>query len=799
MNKTNHLLRAVCTVFAAALMAGCSACLAARAPGFHPSWAAVYLAALASAAAVQLGRRSAPWAIGAAAAILIALGAIAAVYFSDLAAGVKALLDPLLEMNPADAANAGTGMGMALLLAVALGAMFTLLLHAISGAAFVLLVLVAAVLCALTVNPEISVWTALPGLAAGAAAFGLPGVSHRDGVRPVLVIPALMLSLLALLIAPAQNTTWQPLEHLAQRVRAIVEDYIRFTEERIAFSINEEGYDHAGMIGDTVVAMLGGPADPDHGAVMRVTSDSRLLLRGAIKRSYTGYSWVDDVPKARYLYYDFTHRGVRQDVFNSETAEDLDGFRLKTARVEMLDSGTSTLFVPGHLAEFEMGLKDAVYYNSAGEIFLTREVQPGDSYALRAYAADDNQALIAAAAKLQGAKDENYDRALADYTALPDGISSRVYALAVELTKDAGNPAEKALAIQEYLAKNYEYTLEGRYPDAGKDFVSWFLLEEKKGYCSYFASSMAVMCRIAGMPARYVEGYFVPAAGETVLTGENAHAWVEVYLKGLGWVAFDPTARSMELSGDLPDENAGDGYDRHGTEDESGRENPFGGELPEDEPTPSPTPDIGSDPDPTPESDIGMNHPESTPTPDPGEAPDDGGDENPPEEPQQDPAPQDAPDDPDRDPESGHVWLWILAALILIAVIVLAVLWVKKRLRNTDPLILCASVRSGALAGVILYRGILTLLAQTGLAPMNGETPQAFALRADAAISNPAYLRFVDGVVTGRYSGKGFGKETLENGRRAYGVFLRGMRRGEKLRFCIRRIFHGLGSFENIP
>lgn len=795
MNKTNHLLRTLCTVAAAALMAGCSAYLAARTPGFHPSWAAVYFAAFAASAVTQLGRRGSAWAIGAASAVLIALGALTALYFGDLAAGVQALMDPLLEMNPAENANAAAGTGLALLLAVSLGALFNLLLHAISGAAFVLLVLIASVLCALTVNPEISIWAALPGLAAGVAAFGLPGVSHKDGVRPVLVVPALVLALLAFMIAPAQNTTWAPLEQLAQRVRAIVEDYIRFTEERVAFSINEEGYDHAGMIGDTVVAMLGGAADPDDGAVLRVQSDSQLLLRGTIKRSYTGYSWVDDVPKARYLYYDFTHRGVREDVFDSENARKLDGFGLKRARVEMLDAGTSTLFVPGQMAEFEMGLSDAVYYNSAGEIFLTRPVQRGDSYAFSAYIPDSHQALVSAAAKLQASKDENYDRMLADYTALPDGVSSRVYALAVELTGGTNNPAEKALAIQEYLAKNYTYTLEGRYPDAGEDFVSWFLLEEKQGYCSYFASAMAVMCRIAGMPARYVEGYFVPAAGESVLTGKNAHAWVEVYLKGLGWVAFDPTARSMELSGDTPEHNPG-GYDDSGVEEEDGRENPFDGLHPEDEPSPSPTPDVGSNPDPTPENDSGANDPEPTPTPENGDAPPSDGEEPPP---QQDPSPQDAPKDSSKDADSNHAWMWVLIVLILIAAIVLAVLWVKKRLQDTDPLNMCASVRSGALAGMVLYRGILTLLAQMGLAPMNGETPQAFALRADAAISNPAYLRFVDGVVTGRYSGKGFGRETLDNGRKAYAVFLRNMRRGEKLRFCIRRIFHGLGSFENIP
>ena len=105
MNKTNHLLRAACTVFAAALMAGCSAYLAARAPGFMPSWAAVYFAAFAASAVVQLGRRGTAWAIGAGAAILIALGALTALYFGDLAAGAKALLDPLLEINPAEAAQ----------------------------------------------------------------------------------------------------------------------------------------------------------------------------------------------------------------------------------------------------------------------------------------------------------------------------------------------------------------------------------------------------------------------------------------------------------------------------------------------------------------------------------------------------------------------------------------------------------------------------------------------------------------------------------------------------------------------
>ena len=825
MNKFNHLLRAACTALAAALMAGCSAYLAARTPGFALSWPAVYLTALCAAVAVQLGRRGTAWAIGAGAALAIGMGALMAAYFADLSAGVRAAMDPLLEMDAAAGSAACTG--MALMLALALGAAFALLLHAVSGAPFVLLVLLASVICALTLNREISVWAALPGLAAGVAAFGLPGVSHKDGVRPVLMIPALVLALLAFWIAPAENTTWGPLENLAESVRSVVEDYIRFTEERIAFSINEEGYDHAGMIGDEVVAMLGGPADPADEPVMQVQADGELLLRGAIKRTYTGYSWVDDTPKARYLYYDFTHRGTRNDVFDAENTEDVAGFSLHSARIEMLSEGTSTLFVPGQLAEFDMGLADAVYYNSAGEIFLTRPVQPGDSYALLARTPDSDEALIAAAAAYQSQQDAAYDRALEEYTALPGGIDSRVYALAVELTKDTNNAAEKAIAIRQYLAENCEYTLDGRYPDVDEDFVSWFLLEEKRGYCSYFASAMAVMCRIAGMPARYIEGYHVPAhSGDEalVLTGENAHAWVEVYLKGLGWVAFDATARTQEMNGDAPAE---DGYSQHAVEDEGGQENPFEGQHPEDGPTPSPTPDVGANPDPTPEGgDEGLNDPgdEPTPTPDPqeGDSSPDGGEENgdadsqdPPgaeepeddgQDPQDDSDNQDPPENPD-DPNNSDdpqdkdkkPWLWVLLGLILLALLALAVLLVRRRLEETDPLRLCAATRSGMMAGMILYRAMLTLLSQMGLAPMNGETPQAFARRATANLPNDAYERFVDDVVASRYSGRPLSRESVQDGCEAYTVFLNGMRRGEYLRFCIRRIFHGLGSFENIP
>ena len=792
MDRTNRLLRAICTALTAALMAGCAAYLTARAMGFDVPWLGVYVLALAASAAVQVFRRGAMWAVGAGAALVLAFGALLAVYLPKIMDMVRAL--PEGEAAEVIAGHAAAGSGVAYILGFGLGVLTAGLMRAPSGAPFAILVLLAAVICALAVNEDLSLWAALPGLAAGVAAFGLPADARRDGISPMLLAPALMLAVLALMLAPGQRATWEPLERLAERVRSLVEDYVRFTEERMAFSINEKGYDHAGMIGDSVVAMLGGPANPSTDAVMRVETDADLLLRGTIKRTYTGYSWVDDQTKARYLYYDFTHRRVRGAAFDAETTAGSAAFAEHSASVEMLAKGTSTLFVPAQLASFDMGLADAVYYNSTGEIFLTREVAPGDSYALTARLPVSDEALIAAAEEHSGDADERWTAAYADYASLPAGIDTRVYALAVELTQSTRNSAQKAFAIQNYLAQNYRYTLDGGYPPENADFVSWFLLEAGEGYCSYFASAMTVMCRMVGLPARYVEGYAVHAqpGGDAVVTGENAHAWVVVYLNGLGWVAFDPTARTREQQGDGEldgDDNTADG--NGGGTDEWGDPDSDGGQDLDPNsllPSPSPSQDLGPTPTPDPNSGDGDNSEDGD---QPSPPPEDGGDADWPQT-------QDDPNEPERN--RSFAWLWILLIVLLVlALIALFVLWLRRRLRDTDPLAVSAGAESADEAALILYRAMLTLLSQLGLAPQNGETPEAFAQRVVQTLPNPDYVRFVREVARCRYAGREAEHAAVEHGRRAYAAFLRKLRRSERVRFDARRVLRGLGSTETIP
>jgi len=128
---------------------------------------------------------------------------------------------------------------------------------------------------------------------------------------------------------------------------------------------------------------------------------------------------------------------------------------------------------------------------------------------------------------------------------VPDITPQRVYDLVYEIIYGLDNDFDKIMAIRDYLIQ-FPYTLAPQHVPYGVCFVDHFLFEGQEGYCTYYASAMAVMSRIAGVPSRYVEGFLLPA-GDTdpaifVVTNLMAHAWVEVYLEGYGWLIVEATA-----------------------------------------------------------------------------------------------------------------------------------------------------------------------------------------------------------------------------------------------------------------
>ncbi len=159
------------------------------------------------------------------------------------------------------------------------------------------------------------------------------------------------------------------------------------------------------------------------------------------------------------------------------------------------------------------------------------------------------------------------------YTILPEeGLINIKRDFAPDRVKTrTGSITEKIEYVKNYLHQNTQYSLTpGKLPK-GKDFVEYFVYENKVGYCAHYASAATLMLRTLGVPARYIEGYAVgseaiyrsagsqettrytnTSAMSSIVTQSevnvmdyNAHAWVEVYFDNCGWVPVEFTPGSI--------------------------------------------------------------------------------------------------------------------------------------------------------------------------------------------------------------------------------------------------------------
>ena len=145
-----------------------------------------------------------------------------------------------------------------------------------------------------------------------------------------------------------------------------------------------------------------------------------------------------------------------------------------------------------------------------------------------------------------------------DFTRVPGNVPEIVRTTAGTVAGSASSPYEKAMAIQRYLrSAEFTYSLQSPvqngYDGNGLSVLADFL-DQKSGYCIHYASAMAVMARLEGIPSRIAVGYApgrltgatVTVAGQGTLPefevdARDAHAWPELYFQGLGWVPFEPT------------------------------------------------------------------------------------------------------------------------------------------------------------------------------------------------------------------------------------------------------------------
>ena len=130
--------------------------------------------------------------------------------------------------------------------------------------------------------------------------------------------------------------------------------------------------------------------------------------------------------------------------------------------------------------------------------------------------------------------------------AAPPVTTDRVRALAAQVTANAPTTYDKVRALEAWMGANTEYTLDIPPLPDGEDAVDQFLFVDQQGFCEQIGTSLVVMLRSLGIPARLAVGYATgernPFTGLYEVRAKDAHAWAEVYFPGIGWQGFDPTA-----------------------------------------------------------------------------------------------------------------------------------------------------------------------------------------------------------------------------------------------------------------
>jgi len=201
---------------------------------------------------------------------------------------------------------------------------------------------------------------------------------------------------------------------------------------------------------------------------------------------------------------------------------------------------------------------DRAYALDDGTVRAGVELGPGAVYSVVSRRPPVTEAVLRGERALHGfsavvARRPPPPELVARYTQLPDSTPLRVRALAADVTVGAATVYDKVRALEAWMGDHTRYTLDVPALPAGADAVEQFLFVDRRGFCEQIGTSLVVLLRSLGIPARLTVGFTPgernPFTGMYQVRARDAHAWAEVFFPGIGWQAFDPTA-DVPLAGD---------------------------------------------------------------------------------------------------------------------------------------------------------------------------------------------------------------------------------------------------------
>jgi hypothetical protein len=295
--------------------------------------------------------------------------------------------------------------------------------------------------------------------------------------------------------------------------------------------------------------------------VIRVKSPVGALWRGATFDQYTGRGWKNTQDASDTLTSTTPAGGAGSNTFDASSPEPLSTFALPspsmsppvgkskkvTQQFRLLGSYISHVY--GASEPRTVRIPDIrLTVDGAGTMQLHRSLNSG---------------MYHVESEVPDWSPEDLREASQDYPPVVSGIylqvppdNAGVYAHlrdeAQRVTSGITNNYDKVCALEQWVGAQCKYNTNTPAVPGGVDVVDYFLFTAKQGYCDSFATSLAMMCRSIGIPARVANGFLTGdldrSRGEYVVKEKDKHQWTEVYFPNYGWIPFDPTALAEDIS-----------------------------------------------------------------------------------------------------------------------------------------------------------------------------------------------------------------------------------------------------------
>ena len=300
--------------------------------------------------------------------------------------------------------------------------------------------------------------------------------------------------------------------------------------------------------------------------VLKIKAPPRSVYwRATTLDVYDGTRWIEQHTPLRPQLFDGRLDLTQDDPLVPPAARDPQSWHRVDVEVEAL--ADNHLIAPSVPVGYGLDFGGPQFWQG-GTGTLPRELDRGDRYAAWSYSPSPTPANLASVKAVYPTAVTPYLEVYPGVNAPPDfGTPNRdplarlflainrldsglhddsgLYDKARQLVGDTRSPYGAALALESWFRSTGGFKYTTQPPASRGDPLTDFVLRTKRGYCQHFAGAMALMLRYLGIPARVAEGFvsgtYDPATHTWTVTDHDAHAWVEVWFAGYGWLPFDPT------------------------------------------------------------------------------------------------------------------------------------------------------------------------------------------------------------------------------------------------------------------